>query len=67
MAGYHKHPTPVDPVVYGRRLTTGEVIQKGDLYASTTGKWEENEHCIGQTIHSGCQTYWVRPEKEVAR
>ena len=64
MSGFHKHPNPVIPQVHGRRLAPGEVIQKGDVYASSSGKWEENENCVGLTIAINCQIYWVRPEKE---
>jgi len=61
MSGYHKHPKPIAPVVYGRRLSVGEIIQEGDLYPSPfTGRWEKTLFLIGKRVQ--VEGYWVRPE-----
>ena len=65
MSGYHTHPKPVVSKVYGRRLTCGVLLKKGDVYDSSSGRWEEiPEFLIGQTIEAGCETYFVRLEKK---
>ena len=45
-----------------RELGPGDVIQEGDLYWSTSGKWEE---CVfvGAEIRSGCTTAFLRPKR----
>jgi hypothetical protein len=63
MSEMHIHPQPRSAVIFGRRLSVGEIIQEGDVYDSTTGKWEECPSCVGQTINKSCTGYWVRPEK----
>jgi len=64
MVEIHIHPMVKvrrDQVIFGRRLRAGETIQEGDVYDSTTGKWEKAP-CPGLVIAGGCTTYWVRPE-----
>jgi hypothetical protein len=61
MLEHHKHPFPIQ--VYGTRLVAGDKIREGDVFASTTGKWERAlPHQIGLILREGTYTYWVRPD-----
>jgi hypothetical protein len=61
MPEYHTHPMPVE--VYGTRLVAGDVIKEGDIFASSTGRWEKAPPChFGFKLQEGCRAYWVRPE-----
>lgn len=61
MAEQHTHPMNPSQIVFGRRLHAGETIQVGDVYDSTSGKWEK-ALCSGSILRKGCATYWVRKE-----
>lgn len=49
--------------VYGRKLVPGDVIEEGDVYESTNRDWVEAP-CPGLTIQEGCETVFVRPDKD---
>lgn len=63
MSEYHIHPiTRIR--VYGTRLVVGDSITEGDVYASTTGKWEKALPVLfGRKLQKYCRAYWVRPER----
>ena len=63
MDEFQVHRTARHDVVFGRRLVPGDVIQKDDVYESTTGKWEKAP-CPGVVLEAGVETVWVRPEAE---
>jgi hypothetical protein len=46
--------------VRGRRLEAGDVLEEGDLYASSAGRWERCP-CPGLTLREGTDAVWVRP------
>lgn len=63
---YYAHREPrfvVADAVYGIILGAGDVIQPGDVYESTSGRWEKAP-CPGCAIQEGCQVRWVRPVEE---
>jgi len=62
MSGYHTHPNPKPPIVYGRRLSVGEILQEGDVFASSLGVWEKITFNIGNEIKKNDNAYIVRPE-----
>lgn len=54
-----RHPVSGETII-GYRLPPGVIIEAGDKYDSTAGKWETNPHVVGQKIEEGCSTIWVR-------
>ena len=61
MLEQHIHPMNPSQVVFGGRLQAGETIQAGDVYDSTSGKWEKAP-CLGVVLQEDCNIYWVRKE-----
>jgi hypothetical protein len=55
----HIHPVSGE-TANGYALEPGDVLQKGDLYDSTTGKWSECP-CPGHTIGNNDGLIWIRP------
>ena len=51
--------------VQGMQLVRGVVLQKSDLYDSTSGKWE-NCPCVGGTVPNGQHVVWIRPNTELS-
>ena len=63
--GKFLHPKNRRPIV-GHRLGIGDTIQKGDVYDSTAGNWEQAPH-VGFTFTERLDSVlWVRPIKLVA-
>lgn len=60
----HGHPLDLSRVIYGRRLNPGEMIKPGDVYDSTSGKWEKAP-CPGMAVPEGFHVVWVRPEQTI--
>lgn len=61
MAEWHFHPMNPSQVVFGERMKAGMVIMPGDVYDSTSGKWE-TAPCPGSVLQEGFAAYWVRKE-----
>jgi len=58
----HPHPQDTKKTIFGRALQTGEVLQKGDMYGSSTGKWEPvPKQLLGNEIHEGHGAILIRP------
>ena len=57
----HWHHAPRN-FVRGCELETGDVLEAGDLYESTSGSWVECP-CPGLTLQAGDAVTWVRPER----
>lgn len=58
----HSHPQDAGKRVFGRALMPGEVLQKGDMYGSSTGKWElVPEQLLGNEIRKGHGAILIRP------
>lgn len=55
-----RHPES-GAIIEGSALKPGDVIQRGDKYASSSGKWETNKHFVGRVVEEGCTTPWVHP------
>lgn len=55
----YEHPKS-QKLVYGMQLAPGAILQRGDVYASTTGEWETCP-CPGAMLGS-VTSIWVRPE-----
>jgi hypothetical protein len=54
--------------VYGRELVNGDVLQKDDVYNSTSGRWDKCP-CPGLTLQgfdegANNPVIWVRPEEQ---
>lgn len=68
-AGLHIRETPMQtikhghggPDIVGIRLMPGTIINEGDVYNSTTGKWEANSLHVGGKVPAGDHVIWVRP------
>lgn len=45
----------------GRKLKSGETIQNGDMYDSSSGKWEPLQSSNGAKVPGGSHVTWVRP------
>ncbi len=56
-----KHPHS-EEVVVGRLLKAGDKLEKGDVYSSMEGTWEESPFTIGSTTIGTTLTVWVRPQ-----
>ncbi len=60
----YSHPQTRVPIS-GMRLAPGAILQAGDKYASSDGKWRLAEPCsTGMVLHRGWETFWVRPNVE---
>jgi len=53
------------PETYGYLLEPGDTLEEGDLYNSTSGKWESSPMFAGSLLFEGCKTTWVRPFRNV--
>lgn len=60
-----RHPISGE-VIKGRLLTIGYIRYRGDLYSSSSGKWEPcPEACLGKPVEEGLNNVlWVRPTKD---
>ena len=47
-------------IVWGIRLSPGDVLEETDMYDSTTGKWAKCP-CPGLVVPKDTKTIWVRP------
>lgn len=57
-----RHPQVPGRVVRGVRLEVGEILQQGDLYSSTTGRWTETPvHGVPVVDND---VVWVRPTED---
>lgn len=57
----HAHPLGGGKNIFGRRLRTGEVLQKADVYDSTDGNWQSVPRALlGNTIKNKV-TIFIRP------
>lgn len=57
----HVHPvskTPIDAV----RIGPGATLREGDMYDSSSGKWEQQRLIAGCKLEAGCETIWLRPQ-----
>lgn len=61
MSDTHYNPYADMYPVVGRRLTVGETLEAGDVYASTSGRWVQCP-IPGTRIQEGSDTIWVRPD-----
>ena len=58
----HSHPQNVEQTIFGRFILPGEVLQKGDMYDSTTGKWEPVSNAfIGNVVEERHGAMFIRP------
>lgn len=56
------HPLNADEVLRGNKLGAGKVLQEGDMYDSTTGKWEEcPSSLLGSRVNGRSPAIWIRP------
>lgn len=53
------HPISNIGTVLGIKIEPGTVLEENDVYASTTGKWE-NCPCPGVMLQNS-DVFWVRP------
>jgi hypothetical protein len=61
----HLHPLEVAETVFGRVLQVGETLQKGDIYDSTTGKWEPiPEGILGSLVREKHAAILIRPARQ---
>jgi hypothetical protein len=69
MSGLYSHPKDATARVSGRPLLSREKTQQGDVYSSSSGKWEPVPH-IGVPIPEGNRLIYIRPaenEEPLAR
>jgi hypothetical protein len=62
----HHHPKDYSKTVIGKRLESGDILEDGDVYDSTSGNWERQPILTGTRLRSGFAAYWVRPDKRVS-
>jgi len=55
---YHRNPYS-ENVVFGAKLSVGDVLKETDVYASADGKWQRCP-CPGITLAEGVPTVFVR-------
>ncbi len=61
--GVYEHPEG-GGIICGMQLVPGAILRPGDVYASTTGAWEECP-CSGAMLGS-VTSIWVRPEVDLS-
>lgn len=59
MKEMHSHPANQNNIIWGERLTEGDLVKKGDYFASVSGTWQELTS-LGHIIQKEDSTYWVR-------
>ena len=69
VAEFHEQESPGvihvnTPTMFGRRLEPGDVLERGDVYASAYGTWEPCPY-PGLMLQEGITTVWVRPGSEL--
>lgn len=62
MAEMHRHPNNPNEVVYGNRLSVGDITEPNDVYACVRGIWKKSI-MIGLPIKNE-HFYWVRPVQQ---
>ena len=57
-----QHPLNATETVSGRRIQPGGTLKRGDVYDSTTGKWEAvPEGLVGNVVEKGHGAILIRP------
>lgn len=59
----HLHPKNGIISMDGYLLQPGDTIQKGDVFDSQSGFWEESSVLIGMPVVEGARHTWIRPAK----